>query len=382
MTTEALDTRLTWLTCSTCVPPRIWSADVSAVCRGCGEPGHPVEPAGPHPVPDPQPGPSLRFKTGGSFILDTPPDPTPLWGRGQSVLWAEGEALTIVGGQGVGKTTLAQQLALGRCGLPEFADVLGYPVNCGGGTWNRVLYLAMDRPRQAARSFRRMVGESMREELDRALFVWEGPPLVDIAKNPQVLLAYAEQADAETVVVDSIKDAALKLSDDEVGGGWNRARQIALRAGVELIELHHNRKSISGSKSEHPSIDDVYGSTWITSGAGSVLLLAGQPGDPVVKMHHLKQPAEEVGPLQVVHDHDTGRSSVWEQVDLLVLASATPGGITAAQAAQAMFDVEKETPAQRQKARRKLERLAREGLLTVLDEGSEASARATRWGVR
>src|SRR4051794_15010623 len=96
-----------------------------------------------------QPQNALRFTDGGSFILDTPPNPEPLWGRGEAVLWAEGEALTIVGGQGVGKTTLAQQLALGRCGIPEYADVLGYPVRwrqCGV-----VLYMAMDRPRQAAR---------------------------------------------------------------------------------------------------------------------------------------------------------------------------------------------------------------------------------------
>jgi hypothetical protein len=38
--------------------------------------------------------------------------------------------------------------------------------------------------------------------------------------------------------------------------------------------------------------------TWLTSGAGSVILLNGQPGDPIVSLHHLKQPAAAVGPLQ------------------------------------------------------------------------------------
>ncbi len=69
-----------------------------------------------------------RFTTGGTFILDTPPDPQPLWGSGSDVLLAEGEALIIAGDQGLGKTTLAQQLALGRCGIPEYASLLGYPI--------------------------------------------------------------------------------------------------------------------------------------------------------------------------------------------------------------------------------------------------------------
>jgi replicative DNA helicase len=366
-------------TCTEC--KRSWyAAWLGEQCDLCGKQGQRWSEAFPTPDPDPAAETSLRYTSGGSFILDTPADPIPLWGRGQAVLWAEGEALTIVGGQGVGKTTLAQQVALGRCGFEEYAEVLGFPI--AANTWGVTCYMAMDRPRQAARSFRRMVGETWREDLDRRLHVWEGPPVVDVAKHPTTLVEYAENVNAETLIVDSLKDAALGLSDDEVGGGWNRARQLALRSGVQIIELHHNRKALSGAKAAHPAIDDVYGSTWITSGAGSVLLLAGAPGDPIVTAHHLKQPAEEVGPLKILHDHDAGRSSVWQQVDVLALASAKPGGISAAEAAQAMFEVEKETPAQRQKARRKLERLANEGLVNVLDAGSEASSRATRWGIR
>jgi hypothetical protein len=93
---------------------------------------------------------------GGNFILDADPEPKALWGSSAKVLLSDGEALTIAGPQGVGKTTVAQQLALGRMGFEEYDRLFGFPIVPGQG---RVLYLAMDRPKQAARSFRRMVGK-------------------------------------------------------------------------------------------------------------------------------------------------------------------------------------------------------------------------------
>ncbi|SDV00463.1 AAA domain-containing protein [Microlunatus sagamiharensis] len=318
---------------------------------------------------------AYQFTSGGSFILDADPNPRPLWGIDDQVLLSSGEALIIAGGQGTGKTTLAQQLALGRCGFPEYAELLGFPVAPGK---RRTLYLAMDRPQQAARSFRRMVGEAWRSELDARLAVWPGPPPYDMARHPAILLRLCEQAGADTVVVDSLKDAAIGLTDDEVGAGYNRARQTAIASGVEVIELHHQRKSVSGKGGETTGIDDLYGSTWLPSGAGSVLLLTGNPGDPVVGVRHLKQPASEVGPLQIVHDHGAGRSQVWHAADLVVLAKQ-PGGITAQDAASALFDTDKPSPAEREKARRRLERLVSAGSLMVLDHGDKTSSKAARW---
>lgn len=314
---------------------------------------------------------------GGAFILDTDVEPIPVWGRGRDVLWAEGEALVLVGGQGAGKTTLAQQLALARCGFQEYATTLDLPVRDSGG---RVLYLAMDRPRQAARSFRRMVGEAWRHQLDERLAVWQGPPVADMARHPTTLASYARHAEADTVVVDSIKDAAIGLSEDPVGSGWHKARGIALRDGVELIELHHNRKALSGAKASTPSLDDVYGSTWITAGAGSVVLLAGAPGDPIVSMHHLKQPSEVVGPLKIIHDHDVGRSSIWHAADLVKAARVAANGLDPKAAARLLNDVDEPTPAQREQARRRLESLVKSGHLTVIDEGDQAAGMPRRWG--
>jgi replicative DNA helicase len=316
------------------------------------------------------------FEQGGSFILDAPSLPMSVWGHGAGVLWSSGEALMIAALQGLGKSTLAQQLALGRAGVPEFAEVLGLPVTPGRG---RVLYLAMDRPSQIRRSFRRMVGESWRDELDRSLAIWPGPPPMDLARNPGLLASMCAEVRADTVIVDSLKDAAAKLVDDETGALWNRARQLALRAGVEVIELHHNRKQPAGAKAEAPTVDDVYGSTWLTSGCGSIILLTGAPGDPIVRLHHVKQPAEQVGPLTIAHDHEAGVSSVWHAADLVEVARVR-GPLSARDAAACLFDTEKPSAADKEKARRRLDALVRAGHLTVVDEGDKGSNRPRLWG--
>lgn len=54
------------------------------------------------------------FRPAGSFILDESALPAAWWGAGESVLAACGESLIIAGPQGTGKSTIAQQLALGR----------------------------------------------------------------------------------------------------------------------------------------------------------------------------------------------------------------------------------------------------------------------------
>lgn len=72
------------------------------------------------------PGP-YEFRPGGSFILDAPDRPTAVWGAGDEVLWAEGEALLIASLQGLGKSTIGQQLALGRAGFTEYDSCSGSP---------------------------------------------------------------------------------------------------------------------------------------------------------------------------------------------------------------------------------------------------------------
>jgi replicative DNA helicase len=297
-----------------------------------------------------------QFQSGDS-ILDEPDEVPAVWGHDDNVLWAKGEALMIVGPAGVGKTTIVGQLVRARLGLSR--TVLGYPVEAGQ---KKVLYLAMDRPRQIKRSLRRQFTADDREILAERLVVWAGPPPVDMAANTDVLVNMCKAADAGTVVVDSLKDAAIGLSEDAIGAGYNRARQAAIAAGVEVIELHHQRKT--GNNSGTPNtLADVYGSTWITAGAGSVLCLWGSSGDPIVQMIHLKQPVDEVGPHRIMHHGATGTSQIHHGTDLVALARECRDGLTVDMAAANLYPGTDKRPrptdAEVEKARRKLDALCK-----------------------
>jgi hypothetical protein len=294
---------------------------------------------------------------GASFVLDIPPDIPAVWGEGRTVAWAQGEALIIAGGSGVGKTTIAGQLLRARLGITT--EVLGLPVQATGGN---ILYLAMDRPSQAQRALSRIFTEDDRDVLaDRVLF-WRGPPPLDLARDTTILAQMCRDAKADTVIVDSLKDAAIGLSEDEVGAGWNRSRQRVLAEDIQILELHHNVKR--GTNGAAPNtLADVYGSTWITNGAGSVIGLHGEAGDVLIEMRHLKQPMEEIGPWTLTHDHDQGVTAIQDRPDILDLARRL-GMITAQAAATALFSAQKPTAPQVEKARRKLRKLTESGLLT------------------
>jgi len=305
---------------------------------------------------------TLRLRRGGSFLLDGPTTPAALWGRDGQVLWARDESIILCGPAGVGKTTLEGQLIMGRLGLRT--EVLGYPIEPGSG---KVLLLACDRPAQIRRALARLVTEADRQVLDDRLVVWPGPPPKDLAAMPELLVHMARAAGADSVFLDSLKDVALGLSDDAVGAGLNRALQACVAESIQVSGLHHQRKGVGGARPK--TLEDLYGSTWIAAGAGSVVLLWGQAGDPIVELVHLKQPAEEVGPLKIEHDHHAGTSTVTGGFDTLRYLTLRPGGATTINVARAMFEKTDPTDAEQAKARRQLERLVLEGLATTLGGG-------------
>ena len=115
----------------------------------------------------------------GDCILDVPGIPPAVWGDGEDILWAKGQALIIAGHDGTGKTTLAGNLARARLGVGD-GMVLGLPVKPGD---RNVLVLMMDRPMQAKANMARLFTEEDRDILRARLRVWEGPPPEDLAKK-------------------------------------------------------------------------------------------------------------------------------------------------------------------------------------------------------
>lgn len=318
-----------------------------------------------------------RMIDGADFLFDVPDLPPLVWGVGKTGLWTVGEALMIVGPQGVGKTGLSGQLVRALLGL--MPQVLGMDVAPAEGS---VVYWAMDRPQQAQRSLARMFAPGEREQVRGRLKFWPGPPPGDWATAPEAILDVAERHKASVMVVDSLKDAALGLSSDETGAGYNRARQALLREGVQLLELHHMRKRESGATAPQ-AIGDVYGSGFLTAGAGSVLLLWGNPGDPVVRLSQIKSPLAEMPPMLIMHDAVTGLSSVQSDPETDVVLSARHSGgagITANEAAATMYATLKPSRSEVEKARRELERKAELGLLIRI-KADEATGRghATRY---
>jgi hypothetical protein len=315
------------------------------------------------------------FIDGATFILDQPATIPTLWGHGNNVLWPEDESLMIAGPMGLGKTTLAIQLMHAQLGLGD-GIVLGLPVAPCPGI---ILYLAMDRPAQIARAARRLFTEAQRQVLAERVLIWRGPPPGDIAKNPGLLNALAEKADAHTVYLDSIKDAALGLSEDEVGAGYNRARQHLLAHGRQLAEQHHTTKRGAGGRAP-TSVADIYGSAWIANGTGSIILLSGEPGDPIVGFRHVRAPADEVGPWRLLHNQRAGLLTIEHHVSVFALAEAADGKLTAKQAAAGIYETDKPSRAQIQKATRRLNDLV-PAVFTRVDgtKGGGKNARPSVW---
>ena len=288
----------------------------------------------------------------GSSLLDTPECVESLWGDGHQSIWAKGESFLLCGPDGVGKTTLVQQLVLMFAGIGE-SNLLGFSAH----SQRRTLYLACDRPSQARRSFSRMVSESDRSTLDEGLAVWGGPLPFDLASEPEALLALARRAGADVVVVDALKDVAADLSREETGLGLTRAFQICCAEDVEVVGLHHQRKQQAGAGKPN-KLADVYGSRWLTAGAGSVVMLWGEAGDPVVEFSHLKPPDEPVAPFQLIHDHVAGSSTAVDHLDAFAVVLRSSHGATAADVAQALYGESGRNSTM--KAKRQLDRLVSE----------------------
>lgn len=305
---------------------------------------------------EPIPLPS-QMTDGLTFALGATGDEDAIWGGGDAVAWARGEATGLVGPDGVGKTTLVHRLALGLAGIE--GKLLGLPITPAEG---RVLLVAADRPKQAARSMWRMLVELDARDhgkLREAVLVWAGPLPFDLVKTPGELAVWAKGFGASHVILDSLAFVAARLIEDETGSAIAQAFKGCSVAGLEVFWCGHPRKA-SGENRKPNQIADVYGSRWITAASGSILSLWASPGDPVAEVKQLKAPSGELGPFLVELDHAKGTIGVLEGTDLLGHLRASPAGLSRKEAGRLMEGASER--AREVKAGRHLDKLVARGL--------------------
>jgi energy-coupling factor transporter ATP-binding protein EcfA2 len=299
--------------------------------------------------------------------------PSVLWGDDKEILWAKGEALLICSDIGCGKTTLAGLLARA---ILDGGDVLGYPVQALRGK-PRVLYLALDRPAQIGRSLARQITSEAAERYgDQFAFV-TGPLPLDLSETPDVFPQLADYYSADIVIVDSLKDIAMGISEDRAMAQYNRARQSLLASGRELVELHHLTKK-----------GDLYGAKWLDAGVGSVLRITGKPGGAESTVSQYKPVAHLVPPIKVTHDRDAGEMLVNAEapvpatavgLDVAAWVAQHPEGVTKVELV-AELGGDAGNHADRERAARQLNALAgADGPLRRVDGAGRANP--TRWVV-
>lgn len=308
------------------------------------------------------------------YLSSTRDLPAVMWGTGKEILWAKGEALLICSDIGCGKTTLAGLLARA---LLDGGDVLGHPVQSLRDN-PRVLYLALDRPAQIGRSLARQITPAMSERYgDRFTFV-TGPLPIDLSETPDVFPHIADFYDADIVIVDSLKDIALGISEDRSAANYNRAQQALLASGRELVVLHHLTKK-----------GELYGAKWLDAGVGSVLRITGKPGGPTSVVSQYKPVAHLVSDIRIRHDRDAGEMHVDDDTpttqpaaggDLAAWVAEHDNGVTAAELV-AYQGGEAGSEAAIVKAKRTLNALAGpDGTLCRVDGNGRGNP--TRWLVR
>ncbi|MCB0951036.1 MAG: AAA family ATPase [Mycobacterium sp.] len=323
----------------------------------------------------------------GLEFLMSRPEHTPLWGVGDELLWARGQGLMICGPQGVGKSTVAQQLVFARMGLRS-ASLFGCPVAQDD---RPVLYLAMDRPDQIQESMRRMLDTSSEEvatKIKRQLIVWPRQPPFKADLDPDRFAQWVAEVGREpgVVVFDSVKDMLTSVVTDEAGLAFNTTLQRILANGTDTLGNHHQRKAVIGNP-RPDKLADVYGSGWITAGQGSVVLLWGDAGARSVELRHLKPIRAPVGPLAVNYDHASGGASGGDPMTLLMKLTNEAGsdGIALDDAVLVVRGTTRDDDVWRahsQSVKRLLDKLVARGLLSKIDGqrgGAGGGAKGSRW---
>jgi hypothetical protein len=259
----------------------------------------------------------LTLRDAADMIAEADATVPAVWGEHPHVLWSKGETFMIAGATGAGKTTLAQQILLRRIGV-IMEPLMDMEVEVSE---RPIMYLSLDRDKQAQRSMRRMV-----ERLPRGRLMWHADlgGYRPTAEEPARFVEWLLMHGIGTCMLDSLY-AIIGSAKDEARLEWYKTltRELA-EAEIEFLVLHHFRK---GSGEEGASlIDQVYGGAQIGWSAGSILALSGEPGDEEVEAYHVKQPAKPCGPWTLKHDHEHGITSAEKHPSVLELLKAIGEG--------------------------------------------------------
>ncbi|MDN4473571.1 bifunctional DNA primase/polymerase [Demequina zhanjiangensis] len=263
---------------------------------------------------------------GAEFMFGEASEYVPIWGDGERLLWAEKGGLMIASDQGLGKSLTAQQIIAARLGIGP-GDLLGLPVHPLSED-RSVVYLALDRPNQIARSMSRLFdSEAGQNVAYERLRVWTKPLPLDVLGDPFAFADWVQDTFGETVgdlVIDSVKDLTpANLSNGEVGQALDMAWKECRARGISTLILHHERKTGNdvSRANRQPALDNIYGSVWLTSGMDSVVHIQGKQGENVVTYSHLKHILEGLDPITAMHDQEHGRTEV------LDAGSSRPGSV-------------------------------------------------------
>jgi replicative DNA helicase len=244
--------------------------------------------------------------------FDVPDEkPEVIWGNGDDILWSNGEPLIIAGPTGAGKTSIAGQLIAGLLGIDNFGELFGFTITQQIGHGEKLLYLALDRPKQARRALARQLGsQAAKVQTDDRLHIGRGA--FDFKAFTETLIESFVTQGVKVIVIDSLKDILLNPTDDTAAGEWNRVQQSLTAAGIELLILHHNRKQTrtpQGTKLTR-DINDIYGSSKIVWGVGSVVSIepVNDDDNERIRVRHLKPVINVVKTFEARHDHHAGRT--------------------------------------------------------------------------
>lgn len=252
---------------------------------------------------------------GESFMFGEVAVDVPIWGEGDDLLWTEQGGLLIPADQGLGKSFTAQQIEAARLGVGPM-NLLGLPI-APLDPGKIVVYLALDRPRQIARSMARLFRTDRERAIARErLRIWTKPVPVDVLGDTFAFADWVQETFGDNVgdlVVDSMKDLTpANLSNGEVGQALDMAWKECRARGMSTLILHHERKTDSKESraNRQPSLDNIYGSVWLTSGMDSILHISGKQGENYVTYTHLKPIVNMLDPIDAMHDQENGRTEV------------------------------------------------------------------------